>query len=1235
MSVIACVVMLCTVYALIHPAVALEETGTDIVCEIDVHLHDEDCYIQNDGQKSDVPVCGYADFVVHSHEACCYDEEGNLVCPLDEIEEHTHTQECYGAVNEEETTAQEDEKESEAELICDKTEIILHQHEKNCFDEDGSLICGKTEVLRHQHTEACFKASSNRIKERNLQEAVLNVALLYGDSKGQAEHPEGVSAYTHSAMSGYIKLEPSNLVADLTDVSVILTVPKTYVEKDSINIPEFSTDSEITKYEITPVSEDDENYYVSILFSAYDKTQTLVLPFALSFLNDVVPDNYNLSVTATVACEEYSCTTAPNIYKPIYKEWEISKFVNSNKLDAFRQDGAEVVVTPLEEGGNPYLDDLTYVDFAFMVNSVMNLSSNVNDFRDVNEVTLTDILPVYENKEGKICTAVFDPEVNPGWTLSEDGSTVSKTYTGENSADVLTQIYNDELHLRFPGLKFTIDEKGNIFADLENKVSFLAIPSNEAEGETRPEAEDSLLFRMTNDIGGKGIFTKRALKGDIYDVDVYKTKPYPWRICLTNEKPQPLKHIVIQDRKIVDGDQVVLGGLDEALKFVKLESEVSVSALPDGKTYADIVDRVVAYYTDGSTQEFEVDAVDHSGNFLILFAEDKICNGYEIIFDDAYEMNSGEIVSFRAYTVYRDPEHTHVTAEQERITYKNTARSVNRYTKGDETVYVYLTAGHEYDMLLSTENLQVTKETYYNNATQNNMVGDTYSYYIALRGSLLEKDVKEYEDLRIVDLLPNEVSYVRITSCGSASKGYLFDEGRSYRPEIVENYHNSGRTAVIFHFKADNLKRIWDNNHGLSTVIFEVKINADARPGTVRNDVYVVGDNLDEYQNATGGALDIYDLNNNGRTDDRIAYGNSDAIIVSAQSIFAEKMIAPAGTENWTKQGLILTPGAEFDYLLKVTNETVEDHTGLVIYDVLPAIGDKNVFGAQERNSEFSVCLREAITVPEGYSVYYTTNTDVYSNSMEAMISSDIWSNSAVDYEAVTAFKIAADEGTKLEGQSNFRVKIPVCVVRDLGEESLKKLADKDYKDEKSGTAAYLEAINNFGFITEQSASPKESNSVWARVSFAGFIVKKVDGESQNGIEGAEFTLMSADGKVIQTAASDEQGYAEFNNLTEGTYVLTETKVPEGYLDSRISINAEIKQHSATMEYTIVFDDSYSEAGNSSDPFYIENHKGYELPDTGGIGTGLCMAGGLSLMACGGFMLYVLTGRKKKNIDFS
>lgn len=67
-----------------------------------------------------------------------------------------------------------------------------------------------------------------------------------------------------------------------------------------------------------------------------------------------------------------------------------------------------------------------YVDFAFIVNGCTRVGSDLSNWRDACEVTLTDPLPKYTDKDGVERIAVFDADKNPGWTLSADGASASK-----------------------------------------------------------------------------------------------------------------------------------------------------------------------------------------------------------------------------------------------------------------------------------------------------------------------------------------------------------------------------------------------------------------------------------------------------------------------------------------------------------------------------------------------------------------------------------------------------------------------------------------------------------------------------------------------------------------------------------------------------------------------------------------------------------------------------------------
>ena len=170
-TVLAGVVVFCTTYALILPAITLEKQ-----CDIPEHTHTDACYAQVKPVEKRVPVCsaemleihqhtadcydadgnltcGYADFVVHSHDSRCYDETGNLWCPLPEIEAHRHTEGCY-ALPEEHTHAEGCYTSVRGNLVCGE-----HVHTDACYTETAVLACGLEESEEHRHDESCYETS--------------------------------------------------------------------------------------------------------------------------------------------------------------------------------------------------------------------------------------------------------------------------------------------------------------------------------------------------------------------------------------------------------------------------------------------------------------------------------------------------------------------------------------------------------------------------------------------------------------------------------------------------------------------------------------------------------------------------------------------------------------------------------------------------------------------------------------------------------------------------------------------------------------------------------------------------------------------------------------------------------------------------------------------------------------------------------------------------------------------
>ena len=166
--------------------------------------------------------------------------------------------------------------------------------------------------------------------------------------------------------------------------------------------------------------------------------------------------------------------------------------------------------------------------------------------------------------------------------------------------------------------------------------------------------------------------------------------------------------------------------------------------------------------------------------------------------------------------------------------------------------------------------------------------------------------------------------------------------------------------------------------------------------------------------------------------------------------------------------------------------------------------------------------------------------------------------------------------------------------------------------------------------------------------------------DDKTGLNGAEFTLSSENAKLltvlingtkvvvnknttdsevnkkttdsIPTATYNKKnGKLVFHGLAEGTYTLTETKAPAGYtlLKNPITIVIEAAEDgkiaSATVDGQTI---GTKKIENGVVPVNIENHSGFTLPGTGGMGTYIFTIGGLVVMA--GAVLLLVSSKKKR-----
>ena len=157
-SILACLVVFCTVYALILPALTAE---ADIYCGKEEHTHTEDCY-------EDKLICGQEEGQgAHQHTEACYREVEALVCQTPESDGHQHTEACY---TEEQVLTCTNKEEghvhnefdgcytTEKKLTCGMEEGEgAHHHTAECYEKKKELICGQEENDGHRHTAECYE----------------------------------------------------------------------------------------------------------------------------------------------------------------------------------------------------------------------------------------------------------------------------------------------------------------------------------------------------------------------------------------------------------------------------------------------------------------------------------------------------------------------------------------------------------------------------------------------------------------------------------------------------------------------------------------------------------------------------------------------------------------------------------------------------------------------------------------------------------------------------------------------------------------------------------------------------------------------------------------------------------------------------------------------------------------------------------------------------------------------
>ena len=326
-------------------------------------------------------------------------------------------------------------------------------------------------------------------------------------------------------------------------------------------------------------------------------------------------------------------------------------------------------------------------------------------------------------------------------------------------------------------------------------------------------------------------------------------------------------------------------------------------------------------------------------------------------------------------------------------------------------------------------------------------------------------------------------------------------------------------------------------------------------------------------------------------------------------------------------------------------------HDGYEISDNLPAgltLGNVTVNGVKNGTPSTSTPL------PEGENgAYVLTKADSTATRPTGGPNANVTFNLEFDYD-------------KIKDYDKIEVTYTATVNADI------KVIEQDSNTNGNINTAYLDYNNNPYESVAEGSSPNWKTAQYTATVFTyGMKITKTDDAQQaNPLTGAEFTLhkAGADGNATGNAltfveigtgsgtyrlaksgetpantlvvggdnADTMKGVLKISGLDVGTYILTETKAPGGYVKPAQPFTITIEddktvgdENNSIPNGKVEFTENETE--RETDGYVrqtIPNTKGFTLPTTGGMGTVLFTAGGVLLMGAGLVVLVLFLRRR-------
>lgn len=467
-TVLASIVIFCTTYALILPAITMELEEELLIQQVERdENYSSDSLLHNLLLDSQTTPTESTTRPSHTHTDDCYTEQLSTVCGLEESPGHGHSDDCYADVS---------------VLLCGQEESEDHSHGDACYTTQRQLVCEQAEHEPHYHNSACLQT-----------EWILTCGLdETGSSPPPASEPEGTDPPVSAGSGEDPPLPHEEPIKPPGEWVELLgePPPRQYDFEDdvvavSVILPEDSAVPPDAVLQVTAITYEDDLYdeLAQQANDAVDGTAEEVVLYDVSFLT--ADDEYlPVAETATVSFRFKEQLITPTDTS------EVTVLHYSEETDA--PVVLETLKTALDE--DEALQEITFQTEGFSVFAVVTVTPATGTS---GWVRLTgDALDVYNLDTYGEITIVSDRTANGRFTV------LDWTDSG-NSADRLgaDQISSDA-DLNNADLTRWVFEKVNsnqyrIFCTVGNTTYWLQSYSNNSNLNVVTDRNDATIYTVT------------------------------------------------------------------------------------------------------------------------------------------------------------------------------------------------------------------------------------------------------------------------------------------------------------------------------------------------------------------------------------------------------------------------------------------------------------------------------------------------------------------------------------------------------------------------------------------------------------------------------------------------------------------------------------------------------------------------------------------------------------------